>query len=124
MFFFDQGRELLPRTVYAPFRRSDRNLKDEREFVVTQLFDKTQHEQIALPLFQPFQQVPHRRRRGVPRDFALASVAAENLRTSGELALRVVETMGRYEDVQLVAHQLTPLSADLRELMEKQPARK
>ena len=57
------------------------------------------------------------RRRGVPRDFALASVAAEDLRASGELALRVVETMERSEGVELVAHGLTPLTGDLRELI-------
>lgn len=60
------------------------------------------------------------RRRGVPRDFALASVAAENLAASGELAFRVLETMDRSaEGVQLVAHALTPLTADLRELIRE-----
>ena len=57
------------------------------------------------------------RRRGVPRDFALASVAAENFRASGELAMRVVATMERFEGVELVAHSLTPLTGDLRELI-------
>jgi hypothetical protein len=57
------------------------------------------------------------RRRGVPRDFALASVAAEDLAASGELAMRVVETMERSESIRLVAHELTPLTADLRELI-------
>ncbi len=57
------------------------------------------------------------RRRGVPRDFALASVAAEDLQASGELALRVIETMPREANVQLVAHALTPLTSDLRELI-------
>jgi hypothetical protein len=59
------------------------------------------------------------RRRGAPRDFALASVAAENLQASGEVALRVIETMDRSEGVQLVAHSLTPLTADLRELIRE-----
>lgn len=57
------------------------------------------------------------RRRGVTRDFALASVAAQDLQTSGELALRLVESMQRYADVQLVAHTLTPLTAELRDLI-------
>lgn len=57
------------------------------------------------------------RRRGVPRDFALASVAAEDLAASGELALRVLETMEPSQSIRLVAHELTPLTADLRELI-------
>lgn len=57
------------------------------------------------------------RRRAAPAEFALASVAAEDLRASGELALRVVESMDRYADVQLVAHTLTPLTPELRELI-------
>jgi hypothetical protein len=57
------------------------------------------------------------RRRGAPRDFALASVAAEDFQASGELALRVLETMTRYQEVQLVAHTLTPLTSELRDLI-------
>jgi hypothetical protein len=56
-------------------------------------------------------------RRGVPREFALASVAAEDLHASGDLALRLVESMTRYRDVQLVANQLTPLTPELRDLI-------
>jgi hypothetical protein len=56
-------------------------------------------------------------RRGAPRDFALASVAAQDLRASGDLALRLVESMPRYEGPQLVAHAITPLTPDLRALI-------
>lgn len=53
----------------------------------------------------------------VPHDFALASVAAADLRASGELALEVIDTMERESKVHLVAHDLTPLSSELRELI-------
>src|SRR4051794_37711985 len=43
------------------------------------------------------------RRRGVTRDFALASAACEDLDASAELARRVVDTMLRREDLTLVA---------------------
>jgi hypothetical protein len=56
-------------------------------------------------------------RAGVPEDFALASVAAEDFRASGELALRVVESMERYREIELVAHALTPLTAELRDFI-------
>jgi hypothetical protein len=59
---------------------------------------------------------PLRNRRG-PRDFALASVAAEDFEASGELARRVIETMTRYQDVQLVSHTLTPITRELRDLI-------
>jgi hypothetical protein len=58
-------------------------------------------------------------RRGVPRDFALASVAAEDFQASGELALRVLESMERHREVQLVAHTLTPLTTELLELIRE-----
>ncbi|WP_211880400.1 hypothetical protein [Pseudarthrobacter albicanus] len=58
-------------------------------------------------------------RRGVPRDFALASVAAEDFQASGELALRVVESMERHREVQLVAHTLTPLTTELLDLIRQ-----
>lgn len=57
------------------------------------------------------------RRRGAPRDFALASVAAEDLQASGELARRLVATMPLEGDVRLVAHSLTPLTRELRALI-------
>ncbi len=54
-------------------------------------------------------------RPGVTREFALASVAAEDFQASGELALRVVESMEQDKGIQLVAHTLTPLTTELRE---------
>jgi hypothetical protein len=57
------------------------------------------------------------RRRGAPADFALASAAAEDFEASGELARRVVETMFLDREVRLVAHELTPLTADLHDLI-------
>jgi hypothetical protein len=56
-----------------------------------------------------------KRRRGVPAAFALASTAAEDLESSGALARRVVEQMTRYAEVRLVAHQITPLTRELRD---------
>jgi hypothetical protein len=55
--------------------------------------------------------------RGIPREFALASVAAEDLQASGDLALRLVESMTRYREIQLVANQLTPLTSELRDFI-------
>jgi hypothetical protein len=58
------------------------------------------------------------RRRGVPREFALASVAAEDLQASGQIARAFLETMPvEREGPQLVAHELTPLTRDLRDLI-------
>src|SRR5262245_54458652 len=56
-----------------------------------------------------------KRRRGVPAAFALASTAAEDLESSGALARRLVEQMTRYAEVRLVAHEITPLTAELRD---------
>lgn len=56
-----------------------------------------------------------KRRRGVPAKFALASTAAEDLESSGALARRVVEQMTRYAEVRLVAHEITPLTQELRD---------
>lgn len=59
---------------------------------------------------------PQRRPKGVPRAFALGSTASgEVLGPSGDLARRLVEEMTRYADVQLVSHQFTPLTAELRD---------
>jgi hypothetical protein len=55
------------------------------------------------------------RRRGVPREFALASTAAEDLESSGALARRLIEDMTRYADVRLVPHEFTPLTRRLRD---------
>ena len=63
------------------------------------------------------------RRRGVPAAFALASVAAEDLPLSGDLALRVLDSMPRAEDVRLVSHEITPLTADLRDLIRERLVR-
>jgi hypothetical protein len=57
------------------------------------------------------------RRRGAPSDFALASVAAQDFRASGELALRVIETIPISGDIKLVSHDLTPLTRELRDLI-------
>jgi hypothetical protein len=59
---------------------------------------------------------PLRKRRG-RREFALASLAAEDFRESGQLARRVVEAMPLNQDVRLVAHELTPLTRELRDLI-------
>jgi hypothetical protein len=59
---------------------------------------------------------PQRRPRGVPRAFALASSAAEDLGRSGDLARGLIGEMTRHAEVQLVAHQFTPLTAELRDL--------
>jgi hypothetical protein len=55
------------------------------------------------------------RRRGVPREFALASSAAADLDSSGALARGVIKDMLRYSEVRLVAHELTPLTRKLRD---------
>ncbi|HEX8511075.1 MAG TPA: hypothetical protein VF635_16460, partial [Propionibacteriaceae bacterium] len=51
--------------------------------------------------------------RPVPRDFALASVAAEDFTASGELAMRLLESMEPQSGIRLVAHTLTPLTTEL-----------
>jgi hypothetical protein len=53
--------------------------------------------------------------RRVPQRFALASVAAGDLRASGELARHFIEAMPVRSNVKLVQHDLTPLSGDLRD---------
>lgn len=55
------------------------------------------------------------RRRGVRREFALASSAAEDLKSSGVLARRVIEQMTRHAEVRLDTHELTPLRPKLRD---------
>ncbi len=54
-------------------------------------------------------------RRGVPRQFALGSVAAKDLAASGELARRAIEGMPLRSEIRLVQHELTPLSRALRD---------
>lgn len=53
--------------------------------------------------------------RGVPREFALASTAAEDFQTSGRLARELIEEMTRHAQVKLVAHAATPLNQKLRD---------
>src|SRR5438045_1920175 len=55
------------------------------------------------------------RPRGIPAEFALASTAAEDFRSSGELARRVIEDMTSFGEVRLVAHEFTPLTRELRD---------
>jgi hypothetical protein len=57
------------------------------------------------------------RPRGVAREFALASTAAGDLKRSGALAEKLIESMTRYADVQLIEHAATPLTAELRDLI-------
>jgi hypothetical protein len=58
-----------------------------------------------------------RRRRGVPREFALASTAAEDFKTSGKLARRFIEQMTRHANVTLVSHASTPLTPKIRDVV-------
>lgn len=53
----------------------------------------------------------------IPREFALASTASEDFKTSGELARRIIQTMPFDERVRLQAHELTPLTGELRDLI-------
>lgn len=59
------------------------------------------------------------RRRGVPQEFALASVACANLEASGAIALGLVDQMARWERARLVSHDLTPLSGAIRDLISE-----
>jgi hypothetical protein len=56
-------------------------------------------------------------RRGVPKQFALASIAAKDFNGSAELARRVIETMPTRPGVQLLEHAVTPLTPELRDLV-------
>ena len=60
------------------------------------------------------------RRKGVPSQFALASIAAKNLKRSGALAQRVIETMPQRSEIRLAQHELAPLDSKLREVVLKQ----
>lgn len=55
------------------------------------------------------------RRRGVPQRFALASTASQDFKTSGVLALRLIEAMPFSPQVHLVEHAITPLTPRLRD---------
>ena len=63
------------------------------------------------------------RRKGVQRQFALASTACANFKESGLLAQRVVEAMPIRSDIRLLEHTLTPLNAQMRELVLARLAR-
>jgi hypothetical protein len=63
------------------------------------------------------------RRRGVPKQFALASTAVDNLKFSGTLARRLIEAMPLDSKVQLVEHAITPLTPELRKLILERLAR-
>ena len=51
------------------------------------------------------------RRKGVPSQFALASIAAKNLKRSGALAQRVIEAMPLRSEIRLAQHEFTPLDS-------------
>jgi hypothetical protein len=53
----------------------------------------------------------------LPKQFALASTAARDLQSSGELARRLIEAMPIRSDVRLLQHELTPLTTKLRDLI-------
>jgi len=55
----------------------------------------------------------------VPHDFALASLAARDVQASVELALKVLDTMEYRSKIHLVAHDLTPLTAELHEMIRE-----
>lgn len=55
-------------------------------------------------------------RRGVPKQFALASTAAADFTSSCDLARRVVEAMPLDSDVRLLEHAITPLNRTIRDL--------
>lgn len=57
------------------------------------------------------------RRRGVAKQFALASTAVADLKSSGVLARRLIEAMPLPSEVQLVQHEITPLTSKLRDLI-------
>ena len=53
----------------------------------------------------------------LPREFALASVAAEDFEASVGLGRRVLETMPLDQNVQLMSHASTPLTRELRDVI-------
>lgn len=55
----------------------------------------------------------------VPHDFALASLAARDVPASVELALKVLDTMEYGSKIHLVVHDLTPLTAELHEMIRE-----
>ena len=63
------------------------------------------------------------RRKGVPAQFALASIAAKSLKASGAVAQRVIETMPLRSEIRLTQHEFTPLDGKLREIALERLAR-
>lgn len=55
--------------------------------------------------------------RGLPAQFALASLAARDFEASVEIARRLLKTMPVKSEVKLVEHELTPLSGKLRDMV-------
>lgn len=53
---------------------------------------------------------------GLSRTFALGTLAARDLRGSGELAQRIVTDMTRYADIIRPEHDLTPIDGEMRDL--------
>src|SRR5450759_1348594 len=58
--------------------------------------------------------------KGVPAQFALGSTASQDLAGSGELARRVIVDMERQAEIHLPSHELTPLTAEIRDLALEQ----
>jgi hypothetical protein len=63
------------------------------------------------------------RRRGLTKQFALASTAVKNLKASLVLARRLIEGMPVSSNIQLVEHTITPLSPKLRDMVLERFAR-
>lgn len=59
----------------------------------------------------------------LPRQFALASTASTNLKGSGALARRLIKAMPLQSRVKLLQHDITPLTARLRDLALERLAR-
>lgn len=56
-------------------------------------------------------------KRGVPASFALGSTAAEDFKTSGELARRLIDLMPTKSDITMVEHAMTPINSEMRDLV-------
>jgi hypothetical protein len=57
------------------------------------------------------------RQKGVPKQFALASTAVKDLKSSGALAQRLIEAMPLRSEVRLLQHELTPLTPQIRDVI-------
>jgi len=56
------------------------------------------------------------RPKGIPVQFAIGSTASQDVAGSGELARAVIGSMERYAEIHLPSHELTPLTAQIRDL--------